>query len=180
MSRGEAAVRLINVGRCDFRQKRQDKLLTCVAGSKSDFLQHLALRFIGDGPDYSMLASMSAGLPYVTCEPWTDGRIDFDAQSVLVFSSAFEGLPLVALEALSAGLPVIATEPSGVGDLVPSAAIFDVADPGSLRKAAEAVLRDRTALIADARAKLQAMYSQNRLAAEVDRLIHRLMDGNRS
>ena len=179
-SRGEAAVRFINVGRCDFRQKQQDKLLACVAGSSSDFLQQLTLRFVGDGPDYPILARMSADRLYVSCEPWTDGRIEFDAKSVLVFSSAFEGLPLVALEALSAGLPVVATVMSGLGDLVPPAAIFDVTDPASLRRAAEAVLRDRPALIADARSKLQAMYSRTRLTAEVDRLIHRLKGGSRA
>jgi glycosyltransferase involved in cell wall biosynthesis len=64
--------------------------------------------------------------------------------SCVVSTSAWEGLPLTLLEALSLGAPVVATAVDGVTDLVPPAAALLVApgDPAAVSEAISRVLTD--------------------------------------
>jgi glycosyltransferase involved in cell wall biosynthesis len=64
--------------------------------------------------------------------------------SCVVSTSAWEGLPLTLLEALSLGVPVVATAVDGVTDLVPSTAALFVppGDPTAVAEAISKVLAD--------------------------------------
>ena len=64
--------------------------------------------------------------------------------SCVVFTSAWEGLPLTLLEALSLGVPVVAPAVDGVADLVPPAAALLVppGDPDAVAVAIDRVLAD--------------------------------------
>jgi glycosyltransferase involved in cell wall biosynthesis len=64
--------------------------------------------------------------------------------SCVVSTSAWEGLPLTLLEALSLGAPVVATAVDGVTDLVPASAALLVApgDPAAVTEAISRVLAD--------------------------------------
>jgi len=64
--------------------------------------------------------------------------------SCVVFTSAWEGLPLTLLEALSLGAPVVATAVDGVTDVVPPTAALLVppGDPAAVARAISRVLNE--------------------------------------
>jgi glycosyltransferase involved in cell wall biosynthesis len=65
--------------------------------------------------------------------------------SCVVSTSAWEGLPLTLLEALSLGAPVVATTVDGVADLIPpqAAVLVPPGDPAAVTAAITRVLADR-------------------------------------
>jgi glycosyltransferase involved in cell wall biosynthesis len=116
-----------------------------------DLIQALAqvpdarLTVVGDGPERSRLEELSLALGahsritwrgYV---PWGPGLFEMLSQaSVLALPSATEGLPLVAVEAMSQGLPVVATRVGGIPEIVEdgvSGLLVDAHRPDQLARA---------------------------------------------
>lgn len=129
-------VDLYCIGRIDFRQKGQDRLLRVVRdqvfpkyGSAS------RLTFIGDGPDLAALVSLAGEDSRVSFTGWQDPPLTLRKGGIIVMPSAFEGLPLVGMEALLSGFPVVATPESGLRDFLPDALHFDLLREGSLSAA---------------------------------------------
>jgi glycosyltransferase involved in cell wall biosynthesis len=101
----------------------------------------------GDGPlrdELSRLASRSGDRVRFV------GAVDDVAALIglaacVVTTSAWEGLPLTLLEALSLGAPVVATAVDGVADLIPpqAAVLVPPGDPVAVRAAIARVLADR-------------------------------------
>ncbi|GAA5483322.1 D-inositol-3-phosphate glycosyltransferase [Haloferula sargassicola] len=107
------------VGRIDFSQKQQDRLLRAVARPN---LEDCHLVFGGDGPDSSELDEQIEAHQLrgrVRRLPWIDTVALYRAADAVVIPSRYEGVPLVMLEALACGTPVLGTDRDGMRDVLP-------------------------------------------------------------
>ena len=111
------------VGRVTIKQKGHD---TLVEASRRLLIEHPDLRFVvaGEGKDRAEVQRRvaSAGV----ADRWVFlGQVSpvdrfLSAIDLIAIPSRFEGLPLVALEALRVGVPGVATEVDGLGEVWPS------------------------------------------------------------
>jgi glycosyltransferase involved in cell wall biosynthesis len=146
---------VVAVGRL-VEQKRHDRLVDAAAAvSGARFL------IVGDGPLRGSLDSRASALGLGSRVTLTGVRHDIPAllarADLVVFSSDWEGLPLVALEALVVGTPVLSTPVEGMREL-PVA----VADANGLAAGIRELLGDparRAELIARGRAHVTAHHS---------------------
>ncbi|MBB4152245.1 glycosyltransferase involved in cell wall biosynthesis [Sphingomonas jinjuensis] len=107
------------LGRLDPAQKGLDRLATATARMAPD--RGWQLLVVGDGPGKPVIEGVAA-----TIVPWTD-RADLylAAANVLLMPSRWEGLPLVALEAMTSGLPILASRIDTFADMLPPDHLFD-------------------------------------------------------
>jgi len=56
---------------------------------------------------------------------WQDPAQAYEGADALILASRFEGLPLVALEAIGCGLVVLASKQSGLDAIVPNGATYE-------------------------------------------------------
>lgn len=96
---------VLYVGRIDFAQKRNDLLLS-VWSKVHRQVQGWKLVFVGNGPDLEKLKAMGnvLGLHDVEYVGQTSPIDYYKRASVFCLSSAFEGLPLTIIEAMSYGV----------------------------------------------------------------------------
>lgn len=96
---------VLYVGRIDFAQKRNDLLLH-VWSKVREQISGWKLIFVGNGPDYEKLKMMGRkmGLDDVEYVGQTSPIEYYQKASVLCLTSAFEGLPLTIVEAMSYGV----------------------------------------------------------------------------
>jgi glycosyltransferase involved in cell wall biosynthesis len=119
------------VGRTDSHGKRQDFFIRAVAKAH-DKLAGYHFLIVGDGPDLPLLKEIvrQNGLGnMVSLSPWSnDVWTIYTALDALVIPSAYEGVPLVMLEAVNFGLPVIATNVDGMAEFLPEEWLFEKCD----------------------------------------------------
>ncbi|MGB0578114.1 MAG: glycosyltransferase family 4 protein, partial [Limisphaerales bacterium] len=115
------------VGRIEFKQKRQDFLIDCVARNFSR-MENVHLVFVGSGPDSTTLKDKVNGYGLgdsATFIEWTDGLSDvYSAIDLLCLPSRFEGVPLVMLEAMSVKVPIVASARDGMKEFLPEEWLF--------------------------------------------------------
>ena len=144
------------------------------------------LQLVGSGPDEPAIRARAArlGLEVDFLGPREDVPALMAAADLLVLPSAFEGLPLVVLEAMAAGLPVVATRIGGVVEalgpdhpwLVPPG------DARALATALAAALDDpegRKATAATQRARYDDFYTATRMGDDTARLYAAVLRGRR-
>ena len=105
-------LRLLGVGRL---QPQKDPLRFVRVVAAIAKRQPVQARWVGDGPLREEVVRAASGLPceFVgTAQDLTSELLSADA---LLMTSAWEGLPLVALEAMALGTPVVATAVGGLG-----------------------------------------------------------------
>jgi len=96
--------------------------------------------------------------------------------SVLVMTSRWEGLPLVAIEAMWAGVPVVATKVGGVGEVIEdgvSGLLVDSRDPQTIADAVRRLLGDpalRDRIIKNARERVRTSFSEERMLSDLGRV----------
>jgi glycosyltransferase involved in cell wall biosynthesis len=128
------------VARVSLKQKGHDVLLRALPAVGGD----VQLLVAGAGPDTGHLHALAGELGVA-------GRVTFlgavprpeviyCAVDALVIPSRFEGLPLVALEALALGVPGIASAVDGLADLWPKEWLVPPGDPAALAGAIDALL----------------------------------------
>lgn len=107
--------RIVAVGRVDV-QKDPGRFIRVV----QELERHgpVAALWYGDGPLLREMRGRSRGTPCEFVGGGHDIATALASADALVMTSAWEGAPLVALEALTAGIPVIATDVGGVRDLL--------------------------------------------------------------
>jgi len=102
-------------------EKNHEMLLEAAARLVADN-RTVTICAIGDGPRGGPLADLAEDLGVADSIVWAGERPDAGrlaaAFDVAVLCSAWEGLPLAALEAMSAGIPVIATSVGGLPELL--------------------------------------------------------------
>ena len=157
-----------------------------------DIAAQLAPRFpglhfllAGDGPEEKMLREKAAALGIadrVTFSGYVaDTRLVYLAADVLLMPSRYEGLPMTLLEAMAMGLPVVASRLDGIaevigdgreGFLVPSddASLF-VERTAALLQDAELSSR----IAQNARAKIEASFSVERMTSAVEEIYDRFL-----
>jgi len=103
-------------------------------------------RFQGRGPGEWLLRELASALgpQQVALHPHAPIDEALNASDVLLLTSRYEGVPLVALEATQRGRPVVATLESGLARLLPASSVFGFGDERGLRRALES-LRDPSA-----------------------------------
>lgn len=108
------------VGRFDVKQKGLDLMIESFAEfCKSNDEWKLVLIGAGDAEAIKSMATAHNVIDRVQILPYSDNVIDvYKKASVLLLSSRFEGMPMVALEALSMGMPIVAYDKPFITDLV--------------------------------------------------------------
>lgn len=105
----------------------------------------------------------------------------YNAASLFVFPSRFEGFGLPLLEAMACGTPVVAADNSSIPEIAGDAArLVNAEDPAALAAAIEAVLSDpdeRAAMRARGLARA-AQFSWARCARETRAVYERIIKGN--
>jgi glycosyltransferase involved in cell wall biosynthesis len=136
----DGRLRVAFVGRYDLKQKGLDWLIEMIR-------QHPAWRrlmrwhFQGRGPGDMALLELASelGPHHVMVNRHAPLNDALAVNDVLLLCSRFEGLPLVALEAVSRGWPVVASHACGLQDILPARSQFDFGDVQGMSKALASV-----------------------------------------
>lgn len=119
------------IGRVSFGTKGHDTLLRALPS-----MPDVQLLVVGDGPDDARLDAMTAELGLsarVRRLPWRREMSDvYSALDMVVIPSRFEGLPLVAFEAMELELPIVAADMGAMREVLPPSWLFPVGDPAAL------------------------------------------------
>lgn len=128
-----------HIGRIHFQHKRQDFLLASIERNPDAFADALVL-IVGDGPDAEKLRQTVQGSEILSrcvriIGPQSDVLPYIVASDVIVLPSAYEGVPLVMIEAVLAGRPIVASQVSALGSYLPAALLFPAHDQDAFVKA---------------------------------------------
>lgn len=136
---------IINVGRLDIEQKRQDLLIYAFNYIHSLFPSY-KLKLVGNGGDMGRLSNIVNQLnlsDYVVFEGFKKDVIkELLASKIFVLSSDFEGIPNALLEAMSLGMPVVSTKcsPGGAEFLITDYDNGLLAEKGDYKSLANAII----------------------------------------
>ncbi len=123
---------IAHIGRINFKQKRQDFLMEAIE-RHADAFRHAIVLIVGEGPDAARLAQMVDASPVLSAcvrivGPKHDVLPYIVASDTLVLPSAFEGVPLVMIEAVLAERPIVVSRISGLDSYLPNALLFRPGD----------------------------------------------------
>lgn len=123
---------IAHIGRINFKQKRQDFLLESIERHPEAFKRAIVL-IVGEGADSARLAAMVDASPTLTAcvrivGPKSDVLPYIVASDTLVLPSAFEGVPLVMIEAVLAERPIVMSHICGLESYLPDALLFPAGD----------------------------------------------------
>src|SRR5215204_314800 len=153
-----------------------------VAAERSD----CRFLIVGEGPLHPVLEDLSRRLGTANVVRFTGVRTDardlIARSDLVVFSSDWEGMPVVALEALAAGVPVVSTDVEGMRELLDVGAGTVVErDAGSLAQAVASLIAspERRAEMGSAgRERIAAEFSVQGMVTSYRRLYRELIPGD--
>jgi glycosyltransferase involved in cell wall biosynthesis len=130
------ALRVLFIGRFEPHQKGLDWLASWIRLRTVTGVGQVAFTFQGAGPYEAELRRLEeeAGPGLVSVRPWGDVGQSLAQADVLLLPSRFEGLPLVAIEAVHQGVAVIATQQAGLTDYLDPQALFVFGDDDGLAR----------------------------------------------
>ena len=104
---------ILFVGRLS-RDKRVEPIIQAVLG-----MDGVHLNVVGDGEEYRHLITYEGEKVHFTGAV-APGEVKhyMEQADILVMNSAFEGIPMTILEAISYGLPVVSTNVGGIGEVL--------------------------------------------------------------
>ena len=128
-----------HIGRIHFQHKRQDFLLAAIMHNPEAFANALVL-IVGEGPDAEKLQHFVGASEILSrcvriVGPQSDVLPYIAASDVVVLPSAYEGVPLVMIEAVLAGRPIVASQVSALGSYLPAELLFPSHDQDAFVKA---------------------------------------------
>ena len=144
-----------------------------------------SLVLVGDGPERPSVERLAAELGVAERVRLPGYRTDvadwFPAFDALLLTSANEGTPVAALEALAAGRPAVATRVGGVPAVVEDGETGFLAAAGDVERLADGLerlardpsLRERMGALGAER--VRGRFGRDRMAAEVEALYRRLL-----
>lgn len=163
------------IGRIEFRQKQQDKLVRLLAQAPARF-SDFRFEFVGDGPDLEELkhevrARNLSGLVTVTQQ--LPRAAVLAGVGIVLMPSRFEGLPLVMLEALSSAIPVIGSNIDVFQEYLPETAICTFATPDDLFACLHAVTADENRKVwLDLAERVKSIHGPEAYLASVQNLLN--------
>ena len=135
---------------------------------------------VGDGPLKEELLEKRAALGFTERLHMpglkTDVKPYFSAMDIYMMSSIFEGLPIALLEAMSCSCAVISTNAGGVGEVVENSKSGLLCEVDEYMKLVDAGVKllnspeERDKLAAGARTRVQADFSINKMAKQLEEL----------
>ena len=172
---GAAATAIGFVGRFA-KQKRVDLLVEAFHAVRRR-VPDARLILMGDGAERGEIVTRVERLGLTPYVEFVAPNPDVDATlrriDVFVLTSAFEGLPNAAIEALSMGIPVVSTAVGDIGELIipgKTGALFENDRPDSMADTLVRVLADRSLLENAARFGPKLVEERFSLSRAVERL----------
>jgi glycosyltransferase involved in cell wall biosynthesis len=164
-------------GRFDAHQKGLDWLAEVIRSSRQ--LDNVDFIFQGRGEYQPRLEALQQSCTpgRIQLRPWGAVADTFSMVDALILPSRFEGLPLIALEALHAGVPVVASKQSGLSDVLSSECLFDVGKAESFIMALGYLWPDdfRRQAVALAQQRLESLLSASTYDNAVQEVVARLL-----
>ena len=117
-----------------YKPKRVDLAILALMGRAED------LYLVGDGPLFKALRQMSRGACNIHFLGAVDGFSDFKNYDVFLLLSDSEGMPMSALEAMSAGLPLILSDVGGCPALIDGNGVLVENEVDAIRAAIDDVV----------------------------------------
>lgn len=174
-------VRIVQVSRLLTEIKGQDILIDALRllGERG---YQVGATFIGEGPDLNALRSRAEGLDVTFTGNMPRREIyamlgDFD---IMCHPARYEGFGLTVAEGMAAGLPLVIPEGGGPWEVADRGRLAETFEPESVESCADALARvidDYPAALsraAEARKRVDALYSMRRLVDDYDALYRRL------
>ncbi len=166
-------------------QKAPQRFLAAAAGVAAE-IPECGFLIVGDGPLRDRLEALAHEVGVEGAVRFTGIRRDARAliarSDVIVFSSDWEGMSIVALEALAAGIPVVATDVEGMRELLDTGAgVLVPRDPNALARAVVDLLRDpgrRAEMGRIGQEKVAAEFSVERMVRSYRELYRELLDSS--
>lgn len=175
LPRGKRPKNLLFVGRYD-RQKGLDTLLAAMPT-----LAPLGFRLTTIGgpvvgkPQVTRLPPDVRNLGWLSTEDVSEQMAKAD---VIIMPSRWEGLSLVAIEAMRAGRPIVASAIGGLAELIEEGSTGVLFEPGSPQALAQAVIgiadMDISSMGRKARSRFEARFTATRMFTEIDALYREL------
>jgi glycosyltransferase involved in cell wall biosynthesis len=161
---------VLTVARLLDMQKRTSDLIEAIALLGGEW----RLRILGGGPDEAALRAKAARLGVATRVAFLGFTLEKERVrdecrncSVFVLPSAYEGLPMALLEAMSCGVAVVASDIPAIAEVVTDGhdgLLVPVGGPARLAERIEEAVARRAELGAAARETIELRYSQGAMA----------------
>jgi glycosyltransferase involved in cell wall biosynthesis len=161
----DGRLRVVFAGRFDLHGKGLDWLAQALRGERT-LTERCSWHFQGRGPGEAALHALAAELgPHrVQLHGYAPIEAALARADVLLLCSRYEGLPLVALEAIAHGWPVVASRQSELVSLLPPRSTFEFGDLQGLQSALGSLAepKARRAAVDHARSRLLALLPERR------------------
>jgi glycosyltransferase involved in cell wall biosynthesis len=161
--------RIVCVGRLHDTQKRLSDVIRALA--LLDPRESWTLEIAGVGPDEAMLRSLATGLGLAERVHFLGFVRDrqrlrdlYRSAGAFALPSAYEGLPMVLLEAMSCGTPVVGSDIPAITEVLDdgrTGLIVPVGDPAKLARALTTAWERRDEIGAQGRAEVLRTYDQS-------------------
>lgn len=161
-----------HIGRIHFQHKRQNFLLAAIERNPDAFVDTLVL-IVGDGPDAGKLRQAVQGSEVLSrcvriIGPQSDVLPYIVASDVIVLPSAYEGVPLVMIEAILAGRPIVASHVPALGSYLPEELLFPAHDHDAF---VEKIFSARTYPLTELTESFRLRFSREAFDAQAQRVL---------
>jgi glycosyltransferase involved in cell wall biosynthesis len=174
---------IAGVGRLN--SQKNFSLFLDVAAALTPRFPNLRFLLAGEGPEEAMLREKARQLGLtdriVFAGYIADTRQVYAAADILLMPSRFEGLPMTLLEAMAMNLPVVASKLDGIAEVIEEGRegyLVDSADVSGFVERCAALLENSaksSELAANARAKIEACFSVERMTSAVESIYDRFL-----